>query len=348
MSPVAGLVLVALAIFLLWQVSKAMGRKPARASDFSRYLTLEDRHKHGAIDSEIKDWNLPWRTSAFRRETPPHPEMLRACYLNNLVKHLGAKAAADLELGLLDQVYLLYLATGRDTNLAAVAMLRLEPDMRNRAGQLGARMAKAKQVWDKWQAMQEAYARHRTPDPVEVPNGDLLAQLQAVDPDPDLWHEILLDIDFDNPAHLQVVDWIVSQPECDKATIRSLGMTLNIFEYLDAEEKPHSPDIGRLVRKMMQRWTSGAYKDDALAEAISEQNPKDHEPTYCRTEAEIVARGGVLAWPFPIDFFRRSVGRLPQSRFTLSRNMMLVASKTRSVRKPPAPGWDSFDAAIMP
>jgi hypothetical protein len=331
-------------MFLRWR-----GKTPQAkvVSDPLGLLSKDGPGMAAWLSSEIRDWDLPYRTKTFRNETPPHPDLLRACLLQGMIRKLGGKSVSDLPTDRVEQVYFLYLSTLKDAQIANAALSRLDANMQDRARRLRKDMAEAKKNWEKWEAMQEAYARHRaTPSPT-VPKGDLTTQLQAIGPDPDLWHEMLLDIDFDNDAHLRAVDWIVSQPECDRATIRSLGMQVNVSDYLDTNSA-YRPDLRAIVHTMMCHWADGYYKLDELSELNPDDSPKTHEASYRAAEAEILAQGKAAPWPFPLDFFRRSVGRLPRSRFKLSGARGLVASNSDGAGKPPAPGWEGFEAAITP
>jgi hypothetical protein len=340
-------VLATVCLFLFFSARKLVGGSK-RGKTVHFLILSDDRSKLASLDKELADWDLPWRRAAFRRESPPHPELLRACYLANVIRSTGHKKAADLRPEQLAQIWFMFLSTTNDPELADGAFARLDDQMRTRSTELRARMEAARKTWDKWEAMQDAFERHSKPKPVTVPDGDLLTQLKAVGPDPDLWHDVASAADFDNPTQVAAIDWIVSQPACDKATIRSLGMSLNLFEYLDADASPHRPDIEGIVRKMMRRWNDGGYSNDDLAEANPDQDPKDYQADYRKSEAEILARNGTLAWESPKDFFRRSVGRVPQSRFTLSGDGVLVASAAKAQRNPPAIGWEEFDEAIRP
>lgn len=331
-------------LFLQW---RGKNRPSKGVSDPQGLLSKDGPGMVARLKSEMETWDVPYRTKAFRDQTPPHPELLRSCLLQRVILQLGGKSVAELPPDRLEQVYFLYLATIKDSQIAEAALSRLDGKMRNRARRLRKDMADARRNWEKWEAMQEAYARRRaTPRPL-VPTGDLITQLTAIGPDPDLWHEMVLDLDPDDDAHLKALDWIVSQPDCDKATIRGLGMRVNISDYLDTNSA-YRPDLRAIVQKIMRQWADGFYQLDELAELNPDDNPKAHEAIYRAAEAEILGQGKSVPWPYPRDFYRRSVGRLPRSRFKLSVAKGLVASSSDGVLKPPAPGWEGFDAAITP
>lgn len=60
------------------------------------------------------------------------------------------------------------------------------------------------------------------PEPTCAP--ELIAAMET-EPDPLLWHALIVNLNFDNPATFAIFEWILRRPDCDRATVVSfLGL----------------------------------------------------------------------------------------------------------------------------
>lgn len=64
---------------------------------------------------------------------------------------------------------------------------------------------------------------------------------------PDLWPHVVFQVNYDHPNALDYVEWIVSQPECDKATaVIAMGLTY-CHEAIYREIDEHNTRIAQII-----------------------------------------------------------------------------------------------------
>jgi Domain of unknown function (DUF4274) len=95
------------------------------------------------------------------------------------------------------------------------------------------------------------------------------------DKDPDVWFEVSHHLNWDNSE--RVLDWIVSQPRCDKANAA--------FIFWGANPLWHLPRVGtsehwdsdgfKLIEKILKNWKAGRYARAELA--WTEDNRAKHQ-----------------------------------------------------------------------
>lgn len=110
------------------------------------------------------------------------------------------------------------------------------------------------------------------PGAAEIPPGVELRRLtvdERLRPmGPDGWHRIALhgNWDFIEP---EVWRWIVSQPDCDRATALTIFWKAQPDFYLEYEDRESVPAFARddfeLVSLIRERWLAGAYRRSELA-----------------------------------------------------------------------------------
>jgi hypothetical protein len=123
--------------------------------------------------------------------------------------------------------------------------------------------------------------------------------------DPDLWHLLVSNLNYDYKETLEIIRWIVNQPDCDGATA-ALALSMispddsMYFENRDecGEFEAISRDICRCV---CERSEAGQYSnfelDDPDGQTVGVLGMMKE------VAAEIEASGKKLPWPLPVKLF---------------------------------------------
>jgi hypothetical protein len=97
------------------------------------------------------------------------------------------------------------------------------------------------------------------------------AELRAMGPDG--WHRLALHGNWDT-IQPQVWRWIVTQPDCDRATALLLFWKTEPEFYLEFADRANVPDANRfdfdLIELIRDRWFAGAYTRAELALDLDE------------------------------------------------------------------------------
>ena len=86
------------------------------------------------------------------------------------------------------------------------------------------------------------------------------------DKSPDVWFDVAQSLNWDNA--MGVLDWIVSQPQCDRANAALVFWGCDPFYYLrtPGSETDHISSEGfALLDKVLRNWKAGFYKRAELA-----------------------------------------------------------------------------------
>lgn len=120
---------------------------------------------------------------------------------------------------------------------------------------------------------------------------------------PDVWHEVASNLNWDNS--LPVLDWIVSQRACDRATAALVFWTAGPLYSMRvlATNEWRCEDTHRLITKILRNWKSGFYTRSELAW------PEDHRADY-RTARQSLGGSDPLA--IPADLLLPIKGRKPR------------------------------------
>jgi hypothetical protein len=111
------------------------------------------------------------------------------------------------------------------------------------------------------------------------------------DKDPDGWFEVSHHLNWDSSE--RVLDWIVSQPQCDKANAAFIFWGANPLWYLPRIGTPEHRDYGgfALIEKILKNWKAGFYTRAELAWT------EDNRDKYQRVLAGIWGKRDPLAIP---------------------------------------------------
>ena len=128
-----------------------------------------------------------------------------------------------------------------------------------------------------------------------VYEGDDIDRLQAMidwlaDKDPDVWFEVSHCLDWDSAEG--VLDWIVSQPQCDKANAAFIFWGADPLWHLPRiGTSEHDPDGFRLIDKILKNWKAGFYTRAEIAWT------EDHRAKYQQVLAGIWGKRDPMAIP---------------------------------------------------
>ncbi len=120
---------------------------------------------------------------------------------------------------------------------------------------------------------------------------------------PDVWHEVASNLNWDNS--IRVLDWIVSQPACDRGTAARIFWYANPLYYMRALATGEWRDADglNLVTKILRNWKSGFYQSSALAWR------EDNRAAY---QAARQSLGGSDPLNLPADLLVPQKGRAPR------------------------------------
>ena len=123
------------------------------------------------------------------------------------------------------------------------------------------------------------------------------------DKDPDLWFEVTPHLNWD--SSFRVLDWIISQPRCDKANAAFVfwgADPLYHLRWVAAGETLNSEGF-RLLDKVLRGWKAGFYRRAELAW------PEDRRTAYRDAVAALPGRRDPLS--IPNDLLGPLKGRAP-------------------------------------
>ena len=124
------------------------------------------------------------------------------------------------------------------------------------------------------------------------------------DKTPDIWFDVTQSLNWDNSE--RVLDWIVSQPMCDRANAAWVFWRCEPSYYAGNPERATITSDGfDLMRKILRNWKSGFYRRGELAW----KSEFDHRRNYFEVVEKLPGR----ADPFdiPRDLFGPIKGRAP-------------------------------------
>ena len=81
--------------------------------------------------------------------------------------------------------------------------------------------------------------------------------------DPDVWFEVTQSLNWDNS--FRVLDWIISQPNCDRANAVSIFWGADPLYYLRLPTIDRNNEGYQLLYKVLRNWKAGFYKRAELA-----------------------------------------------------------------------------------
>ncbi len=112
------------------------------------------------------------------------------------------------------------------------------------------------------------------------------------DKSPDVWFEVTQHLNWDNS--MGVLDWIISQPQCDKANAALVFWGCDPEHYLHnrADANPSVSDGFCLLDKVLRNWKSGFYARGELAWREDHQQAR-----YRNAVAALPGRTDPLAIP---------------------------------------------------
>lgn len=119
---------------------------------------------------------------------------------------------------------------------------------------------------------------------------------------PDVWHEVATHLNWDNAV--PVLDWIVSQPRCDRATAALILWRANPLYAMRllATCTWRGEDSLHVVTKIVRNWKTGFYTRSELAW------PEDHRADYVTARRNY---GGSDPLAMPVDLLSPWKGRQP-------------------------------------
>lgn len=138
-----------------------------------------------------------------------------------------------------------------------------------------------------------------------IGTGEILDMISATEANPELWHILVDGLDLANPVAAPIVDWIVSQDECDRATaalalIRTDAANLMLFD--NGERCPqHLRARWEIARKVCERSEANGFVRTGLDLAsIGEDNDQSGLLVLlAKRDAEMGDHHLVTPWPVP-------------------------------------------------
>lgn len=126
--------------------------------------------------------------------------------------------------------------------------------------------------------------------------------------DPDVWYAITPLLNWDNA--MAVLEWIVSQPQCDKANAAAIfwGAGPAFFAERIAQGEPANYEGWGLIERIIRNWNNGFYTRSELA--WPDQDGQTIMANYERRMREMPAARAAL--PIPPGLFGPIKGRQPR------------------------------------
>lgn len=127
--------------------------------------------------------------------------------------------------------------------------------------------------------------------------------------DPDLWHLLVDGLNYDHESAWKVVEWIVQQPECDRATAALALIRISADVYMSYETIDACSDWDRtgwsIARIVSDRSNRGDYIQQNLnLSCVGEDNDQSGMQDMLEREASrLREQGKKLPWPVPSRLF---------------------------------------------
>jgi hypothetical protein len=124
------------------------------------------------------------------------------------------------------------------------------------------------------------------------------------DKSPDVWFDVSKDLNWDNSE--RVLDWIVSQPSCDRANAAFIFWNASPDYYMEnyARREGLEATGRRLIEKILRNWKTGFYQRAEL------RGDEDHRKRYRDTIARLPGRHDPFS--IPADLLGPFKGREPK------------------------------------
>lgn len=169
-------------------------------------------------------------------------------------------------------------------------------------------------------AESEAHATGAPSGPKNIETTDpKFIEWQSESPDPDLWHQMLPELNYDIPENVDLLYWIVRQPGCDRATAAGIFLMLYGQAIVGMPKDKSSAQFpGSLILDICERANSQGFARQELSLAsigyANDQRPLLNEMRRLFEERSIHSDENV---PVPVGLFKDVLsGRPPQSRYT--------------------------------
>lgn len=138
------------------------------------------------------------------------------------------------------------------------------------------------------------------------------------EPDPDLWHQMLRELNYDIGENIEVLRWIIRHPACDRATAAAIFMMLNgadIVGFSIAAVQGHFP--GPLIADLAVRANEQGFMRHELSLAsVGWPNDQTGSLARMRQAYDLRAQPGIACVPVPVGLFSRPLtGRAPASPY---------------------------------
>ena len=163
--------------------------------------------------------------------------------------------------------------------------------------------------------------------------------------DPDVWHATIDHLNWDNSV--PTVKWIVSQPQCDKATAAKVFWLADpaffACHIASGQGVPSWSESWPLIETILEKWRSGFYKRAELAWPDADGRASLNH--FARRVAETA--GAEQALDIPRDLFGPLPGRQPRvpPELTPQENAELWDMlKRQGTFAGPRPGSDQWQA----
>jgi len=131
---------------------------------------------------------------------------------------------------------------------------------------------------------------------------------------PEDWHQVAIDWNWD--AGLDILAWIASQPDCDRATAQHLivnGGADYFVSFADRDalmaQAPYNLEPFDLLQSTIARWNAGAYRRSEIA-STDPDDLAQKERRYRQAEADAIGSGQALPWQLDEQVFQRLAGRV--------------------------------------
>lgn len=255
----------------------------------------------------------------YRDALPDEPAPPCYKHFNTLAEQivgLGApiEAASGLELKRLRSAYTCCFERS-ERFLAALPQWRHDPEFKQRLEEIRQRLiadlipyraeekAQRARLSRYWECMQA---------PIDIAGETLLDLVQQMSPDD--WHEMVLRWDWDDGV--AELDWITSQPDCDRATAL-LALCRGNPGYVATHSRPPEPegrwDVNGFVLAVASRLENGFYMKAELGLELKLRM----RAAFAR-ELELARDTGVSPWQIPGELLDHEGVRGHQPKYTLS------------------------------
>lgn len=153
--------------------------------------------------------------------------------------------------------------------------------------------------------------------------------------DPELWHMLVGRLNYDYDETLEIVDWIVSQPKCDRATaalaLEMISPDSIIDKASEAECEIWERWPWRIAHTISQQSANGLYKRSSFNLA-SEGWDNDVTPLrdmLLNYERELAQQGRKVHWRVPVELLSETYnGRdARSSKFHVHEDGLYVAKE---------------------